>query len=37
LAIGMIDIDHFKEVNDQFGHHIGDQTLSSFAHLLLLA
>ena len=34
LAIALVDIDHFKEVNDQFGHFIGDQTLTSFAHLV---
>ena len=31
LALLMIDIDHFKMVNDTFGHHAGDVVLQAFA------
>jgi len=34
LAIVMIDIDFFKDVNDLLGHQVGDSTLATVAHLL---
>jgi diguanylate cyclase (GGDEF)-like protein len=34
LCVVMIDIDHFKSVNDLYGHPVGDQVIRSLAWLL---
>lgn len=35
FALLMIDIDYFKQLNDAFGHHVGDQVLRDVASILV--
>ena len=34
VSFMMIDLDHFKSVNDNYGHSVGDTTLKHFANLM---
>lgn len=37
LSILMCDLDHFKAINDEYGHEAGDGALAGFAELLKMA
>lgn len=34
FTIAMLDVDHFKNINDQYGHELGDSALTEIARVL---
>jgi diguanylate cyclase (GGDEF)-like protein len=34
VSLVIVDIDHFKKVNDTYGHHVGDVVIRELGHIL---
>jgi two-component system, cell cycle response regulator len=34
VSVLMVDLDHFKQLNDRHGHYVGDRALAGIAHLM---